>query len=315
MKAARSVVLLAIAAALGAGLYLASRGDGADRRDLQAVVTLGGDAVHDAIHPALDLTRMSDADEAALGVAIDREIRAHMTVGGDPRTMRYLRRVLRALTPGGTRGGIPFDIDLVRSPEVNAFAVAGGRLYVTEGMMAFARSEAELATVIGHEMSHVELRHCVARLQIETAARKASPALADLARIGYEIALLGFSEEQELAADRNGALLAARGGYDPWAAHGVYARFAAAEKGRNRKPSRNPAVEVAVMLPDAVRQYLATHPPADQRIESVRGALQADPALWRGEPRYVGRTNFDERVARLDEARVNEWIVREAAPD
>ena len=308
----RVTLLLALLGALGAGLWLAGRGTAPGRRDLDAVVTVGGDLVRDAIHPAIDLTRLGSAEEIRLGKAIDGEIRARMDVGPGDATSRYLQRVTDLVAGGVRRREIRYQVAVVRSPEINAFAVAGGYVYVTEGMLGFVQNEAELAAVIGHEVSHVDLLHCVERLQFEQAAGKVAPDLALLARLGYEVTLRGFSEEQELAADAAGALLAGQASYDPWQAEDFVARMLSRE--RPAKPSRNPVKEVTRAVPGALGRYLATHPPADQRMETVRRTLGARTDLWKGRRRYVGRQNLADRATMLDRPGASEWITRLEAP-
>ena len=310
----RLLVLAIILAGLGAGAWYATRGTAPERRNLDALVTVGGDVVRDVTHPALDLTRLSTAEEIALGQAIDAEVRAGIPVGGDPAAEIYVQNVLRLVAGGVSRRDIPYAVAMVRSPEVNAFAVAGGRLYVTDGMLGFVRSEAELAAVLGHEIGHVELGHCVQRLQIEQAARRVAPDLAGLARLGYEIMERGFSEEQELAADGQGALLAARAGYDAWQASQLFSRFLAKEIAGTRPPTRNPVKIAVAAVPQALDRYLETHPPADQRIEAVRRALVSRGDLWAGTPCYVGIGNLTARRARSDDPRPGEWIARDRAP-
>lgn len=313
--AARTVVLAVVLGGLGAGAWLAARGTAPDRRDVDALVTVGGDVVRDAIHPALDLTRLTDSQEADLGRAIDAEIRAHQPAGGDAATEAYLGRVLRPIVSiAATRSGIPYRVTILRSPEVNAFAVAGGRIYVTEGLIAFVRSEAELAAVLGHEIQHVDLRHCASRLQIERAAGRISPEAGALARQAYAIAELGYSEEQELEADRNGAVAAALAKYDPWAAVGLYERFLPLGERPGRTPTRNPVLEIAAQIPQALRRYVATHPPADQRIEAVRRELIHRPALWTGRNLYAGRSNLARRMSLSEDPRAEEWIRRDTPP-
>lgn len=313
--AARLPVVAGLAALLAVGAWLAARGTGTDQRNLDAFVTVGGDVAHDAIHPALDLTRITSGEEAELGIAIDAEVRRSMPTSDDAGARAYLDHVMRPMAANVSRAGIPYIVTLMRSEEVNAFAVPGGRLYVTEGLLRFVESEAELAAVVGHEISHVDLRHCVERMQLGLAAKKISPAAGSLARFGYEVMLLGFSEEQELAADRNGALLAARAGYDPWQAETLFGRFARRfeDPGRRATP-RDPVRAAAVLIPDALRRYLATHPPADLRIESVRSALKANPGLWLRLPRYVGRSNLAARLAKDEDERRGEWITRSEVP-
>jgi predicted Zn-dependent protease len=302
-----------VGGALGAGVWLAQKGAGPDRRNLDALVTVGGDLQRDLLAPALDLTRMTPGEEAALGAAIDREVRASLRVGGAARDEVYIGRVLRTMTPHVGRGGIPYKIAVVRSREVNAFAVPGGRIYVTEGLLDFVESEAELAAVLGHEVSHVDLRHCVERLQLGRAAGKVAPGLGGLARLGYEVMLRGFSEEQELAADRSGAVLSAAGGYDPWASRALFGRLARMDGG-GRRPTRDPVAEVAATIPEAFRRYVATHPPADQREEAVTRRLLAEPSLWRGRRLYLGRSNHADRREMSEAPRDVEWIAREEPP-
>jgi len=306
----RLAALALIAVALGAGIRLASRGTSPDRRNLDALVTVGGDLVHDATRPVMDLTRLSSAEEIELGRAIDAEIRAAMPVGGDAALEGYLARLTARLAGSAGRPDIPFTAAVVRSPEINAFAVAGGRIYVTEGMLSLVDSEAELASVLGHEISHVVLRHCVERLQIAQAAEKISPGLGALARLGYEIMLRGFSEEQELAADVNGALLSAAASYDPWAANELLGRLQERLEPPGRTPTRNPVVEVAAAIPEAFGRYMATHPPADQRIEAIRRRLESSPGSWRGLRLYLGRTNLAARRSMTEDPREDEWITR-----
>ena len=96
-SAARFLILAILAAALLGGVWLGTRSRSPDRRDLGPLVAAGSDIVHDALRPALDLTRIGPAEEAALGEAIDREIRAGMQLGADPQIASYLSRLIDIL--------------------------------------------------------------------------------------------------------------------------------------------------------------------------------------------------------------------------
>ncbi|HEX9427915.1 MAG TPA: M48 family metalloprotease [Candidatus Polarisedimenticolia bacterium] len=315
VMAARVLVPLFLAGALGAGAWLAHRARGPQRRDLDALVTVGGDLARDAISPALDLTRLGTAEEMELGRRIDAEVRAGLPAAVDPAAQAYLDELLASLSVHVSRPGITYSVLLLRSSEVRAFSVAGGRVYLTEGLLGFVRNEAELAAVLGHEIAHIDRRHCVERLQFERAARRIDSGLASLARLGYEIMLRGFSEEQELAADGEGALLAARTAYDAWRMSDLLNRIGTLDPGAIRAPTRDPIFETVVALPEALRRYAATHPPAPQRLEAVRRALAGRPDLWRDAPRYVGRANLEERRTKSKDPRADEWVTRRQEPD
>lgn len=310
----RLLALALILAGVAAGAWYARRGTAPERRNLDALVTVGGDLVRDAGRPALDLTRLSTAEEIELGRAIDAEIRARMPVAPDPGVGEYVQAVLRQVAAHAGRTDIPYSVVVLDQSEVQASAVAGGYLYVTAGMLAWLQDEAELAAVLGHEIGHVELRHCVRGLQIEQAARPVVGDLAALAGAGYALMERGFSEEQELAADAEGAVLAARAGYDPWRANTLMARLLERDGAGGRGPSRNPIRIAVLAAPDAIGRYLRTHPPADQRMEAVRRALAAREELWKGVPRYVGAANLAARRCRADDDRPDEWLTRVRAP-
>ena len=182
------------------------------------------------------------------------------------------------------------------------------------GGLDFVASEAELVAVLGHEISHVDLRHCVERLQLQQAAGMVSPGLGAVARLGYEVMLRGFSEEQELAADVNGAALSAGVTYDPWAASEMFERLGSKVEPTGRMPTRNPVVEAIALIPEALGRYIATHPPADERMAAIRRALVATPGSWKGVRRYVGRANLAVRRSMNQDPRGDEWITRAAAP-
>lgn len=123
--------------------------------------------------------------------------------------------------------GRVFKISILNSPTVNAFALPGGYLYVTRGLLALANDSSELAAVIAHEMAHVSANHAIIRQeklnsakfgeQVVSEVLEDSPA-GKIAIAANQLRLTNFSQDQELQADTIGIRMIGRAGYDPYAA-------------------------------------------------------------------------------------------------
>ena len=163
-------------------------------------------------------------------------------------------------------------ITVLNSPEVNAFALPGGYVYLTRGLLALANSEAEVAGVLAHEIGHVAARHTAERFsramiaQLGTVVLGAvteSGQVADLARLGAGLYLAGYSREQEFEADLLGVRYLARTGYNPLAAES-FLRSLGAEHAlqaliEEEYDARNPG-------------FFASHP---RTVDRVRRAIDA----------------------------------------
>ena len=104
---------------------------------------------------------MSEAEEIALGQQSDAEIRQQMGVYEDRELQRYVDRIGTRLARQSHRPHLPWTFTVVDESAVNAFALPGGFIYVTRGILPFLRNEAELAGVLGHEVGHVDGKHSV----------------------------------------------------------------------------------------------------------------------------------------------------------
>ncbi len=105
-------------------------------------------------------TLMSEADEARIGAEEHGKImKAYGGAYGDERVNDYVEAIMEKIARASDKPDQQFQITVLNSPVVNAFALPGGYTYVTRGLLALANSEAELAGVIGHEIGHVTARH------------------------------------------------------------------------------------------------------------------------------------------------------------
>ncbi|MEX0406119.1 M48 family metalloprotease [Aquibium sp. LZ166] len=190
------------------------------------------------------------------------------TYGGeysDPKLERMVAKVVGSLTVAAGNPDQTYQITILNSPNVNAFALPGGFLYVTRGLLALANDSAELAAVIAHEMGHVTANHGVQRQQKEAEEQLASRVVSDVlsesqiaraAVVRGKLRLAQFSRNQELEADAVGIKTIGNAGYDPFSA----ARFLQSMASYADFRSVSGAT-------DASLDFLASHPNAPQRIE------------------------------------------------
>lgn len=161
-----------------------------------------------------------------------------------------------------------YKITILNTPKINAFALPGGYLYVTRGLMALANDTSELAAVIAHEMAHVSANHAILRGRQQESGKigeeVVSQVLGDsvagrVALAANQMRLAEFSQEQELQADAVGIRMLGNAGYD---AHGA-ARFLETMQGHQALQSR-----VASRLADI--SFISSHPTTPRRIELAR---------------------------------------------
>ena len=174
--------------------------------------------------------RASDGEHLRLLAAFGGEYRA-------PAARAVLDEVVLRLAKAGEGQIGAYEITILNSPVVNAFALPNGRLYVTRGLLALANDTAEIASVLAHEIAHVTAQHAVERAERERESALVSQVVAQVlndpvagaaVQAGSKLSLARFSRQQELTADQISVRNISRAGYDPYGA----GRFLAA-LGRN----------------------------------------------------------------------------------
>lgn len=162
----------------------------------------------------------ADRDHARLIAAFGGEVRA-------PAAQQLLTEIVNRLVQATDRPSETFQVTILNSPVVNAFALPSGRLYVTRGLLALANDTAEIAAVLSHEIAHVTLRHASQRSELQarsTLITKVTEnvlnnaAEAAVVRDQSRMTLASFSRSQELEADQVGVKVLARAGFDPFGA-------------------------------------------------------------------------------------------------
>jgi beta-barrel assembly-enhancing protease len=163
----------------------------------------------------------------------------------------YVDRVGARLTKQTKRKEINYRFTVREDAVVNAFALSGGYIYINTGLLSLLQSEDELAIVLGHEISHIELRHT-------------APGVI------RSVLSLGYTKYQEFDADESGVRLARSAGYDASAAVTVLQKLAAQEPNRLAKTRKaTPVGETGEVLMDTLGTYWRSHPETAERIRRV----------------------------------------------
>jgi len=284
------VVVVALAVA-GSLVFV---GDADESVSLTAAGEVWGDLVRDIDQFGLSLTRVSDAEEIALGNRLAAEL--FSVAGGEHPRTAYLTAVGRLLEPHLRRRQIPYTYHVVAWPAVNAMALPGGQVVVTTGMLDMIETEAELAAILGHEMAHIDLRHCIERFQLAVHLQKLDlEAIGNLVDLLPQLARMGYRKYQEVEADAAGQRLATAAGYDPRAAVELMQRVAAGapvKRETNRAAARNPLEELLVAATASLGDFAASHPDPAERIARLE-RLEARRRLWSSPRSFViGRENY-----------------------
>jgi beta-barrel assembly-enhancing protease len=232
---------------------------------LQDTLKKGSEVLKKAQDASVEMT---EANETETGDGMAANFLGAVPLHGDTALQRYVNRVGRWVASQSARPDLKWSFAVLDTPTINAFAVPGGTIFVSIGLIKRLNNESELAGVIGHEIAHVMQRHHVKAIQAlakqdllkmgltEAADRSGKSALAKegikvAVSSGMDIMAKGLDKSDEFEADRIGAVLSARAGYDPYGLVAVLQMLAAL------KPEES-----------GISLLMSTHPtPGDRLIE------------------------------------------------
>ncbi|WP_395458822.1 M48 family metalloprotease [Azospirillum melinis] len=221
---------------------------------------------------------LSGGDEAALGAQEHPKILAQF--GGavkDARLQGYIDQLGRKLAATTALAREPWTFTVLDSDVVNAFALPGGYVYLTRGLLALAKDEAEVAGVLSHEIGHVTAHHSAQRQTRQTIAGLlaagvglvfGNDTLAQLAGLGGTAMVASYSREQELEADQLGVETLRRTGYDPFAMATFLETL--------RRDSQYEGLRAGNKGGDGF-DFLASHPATEERVRRAADLARAIP--------------------------------------
>lgn len=233
--------------------------------------------------------RISDADERKLGEEVSAKLRQDFGVYQDKDVTRYVSLVGKVLAQGSTRPQLDWQFIILDTDGVNAFASPGGIIHVTRGLLGLVKTEAELAGVLGHEITHVTAKHTVRAIEknkvVSLTAQEvggssglSESVLSKLSAAAYKTIISNaFDRDDEVEADRVGIGLANKAGYSP---HGLAAVLTRLEE-RNKNQ-------------DQPNGLFASHPLIKDRITNIAEAISAGKlaASATVAPRYTKHITF-----------------------
>jgi predicted Zn-dependent protease len=243
-----------------------------------------------AVNPATgkrELMLVSESQELAMGKQYDQQISAEMGLYDDPALANYVRQLGLQLAALSERPQLPWAFRLVDDPVVNAFAVPGGYIYITRGILAHMGSEAQLVSVLGHEIGHVTARHTAQQMTQQqlfglglAVGSIFSPTAAGIASVGVQILSLKFSRDDESQADELGFRYMRAAHFDPREAAELFAQLARVS---GSSGSRLP-------------EWQSTHPDPENRRENALARAATVPAAELS----AATVHRDEYLNRLD---------------
>ena len=304
MKLTRLLIVIAVLAACGA---LISFGNIEREVSLDSVGEMWSDILRDADRTGLKAARVSIEDETRMGNEMAAALATRWVE--DPKDTAYVTSVGNRLAPHLRRKGMRYTFHVLESPQINAFALPGGQIYVFRGMMNFLTTEAELAAVIGHEMSHVDLRHCIERRGYESALRRVGAGgVGQVVDTIRQVVAIGYSQAQELEADAQGIRLSIEAGYDPDAGQQMFTRLDSVVGHVASPPPNTPAGEIGQSVESALSGYFQSHPRSSKRSQRLAELVSKNHARFAGRSFYRGAHNYTNRIPRSQSELPNEWI-------
>jgi predicted Zn-dependent protease len=229
-------------------------------------------AIACATNPATgqrQLSFMSEEKEIALGQESDAQVRQEMGSYDDRALQEYVTTVGMKLAQVSERPNLPWHFTVADVPAVNAFALPGGYIYITRGIMAYLDDESQLAGVLGHEIGHVTARHAASQYSKSTLSQvgllataifaPGGAAVAQAGGTGLGLLLLKNSRDDEAQSDGLGVRYASRAGWDPAGVPRMLTTLGRIEETSDSK---------------GIPNWLQTHPQPDDRVQRVQAAVR-----------------------------------------
>jgi beta-barrel assembly-enhancing protease len=265
------VVFFAILGVSLAGLYWSQRRAKSPPVSPNAILNMAADAQRDLARVPMHFTRLSDEQEITIG----RNLAANYSgilgklTPEEEALQKYVRRVGGTVSAHAHRR-LDYNFHLIPDHNmINAFSLPGGPVYIGEGMLDQMETEDELASILAHEVEHIDHYHCIERMQIEAKLKNLNlEIIGALLQVPLEFWQAGYHKDEEFEADREGVRLAVESGYSPYGAVTLFTRL---DKLCNEYVihARSPEEELSELAIQSLTGYFRSHPLPSERLDQV----------------------------------------------
>jgi len=251
-------------------------------------------AISCAVNPVTgkrELMLLTQNDEIALGQQTDQQVMQSYGIYQDEDLLAYITEIGTKMAKLSHRPNLKFQFRVLDSPVINAFAVPGGFVYLTRGILAYLNNEAELAGVMGHEIGHVTARHGAQQysraqlaqlgLGIGAMASETIRKYAGLAQFGVGMLFLKFSRDHERQADKLGVEYSTRAGYDA----NNMANFFVTLQRLNPGPAQS-----------GLQSWFSTHPNPPDRVVAVKKETRKWQSKLQQQQLQVNRERYLKKI-------------------
>jgi beta-barrel assembly-enhancing protease len=227
--------------------------------------------------PIIQALSINDQQEIALGAQTNQQILRQMKMSQNPEINAYINNIGQRLAASSARPNLKYTFQVVDDNAINAFATMGGYVYINTGLMKASDNEAQLASVIGHEIGHITGRHSIEQLK-QTLIAQGISSLAglDQSQLSNVVLNIGLrlpkSREMEYDADRRGLDNIIRVGY---------------------APSAMPEFMKKLGSASAAPAFLSTHPSPPDRVQRLNSMI---PPQYRAKTDGLDQSNYKQRV-------------------
>lgn len=269
-----------------AGLYWSQRRQKSTAVSPNAILNMAADAQRDLSRLPMHLTRLSDDQEIAIGRALASRYATETRplTAEEQGLQKYVGRVGASIALHAHRH-LPYSFTVLPDHNMlNAFSLPGGPVYIGEGMVDLMTNEDELASVLAHEVEHIDHYHCVERVQVEARLRKLNlDIVGALVQIPLDFWEAGYHKDEEFEADREGMYLAVQSGYSPFGGVDLFERFAKLCD-EYVIHAKNPDEEVSQLAIQSLTGYFRSHPLPSERLAQAQ--------------RIIAQEHWESRTAR-----------------